>query len=155
MLLLLLLFMVTPASSCSTSLVVYNLLLLRLAKKGMVLAMTSCANNPVLKKKFDWNQPDYRHFKVFSCCCVHWLRSEIERERKNKNHFCCWKRTRIWFTISNRSQTTLKSRYIKVKVKHYLLFMFSPPEKKLDRLRNKTHLLTFIYCFLSKSALYL
>ncbi len=40
------------------------------------------------------------------------------------------------------------SRYIKVKVELYLLFMFSL-SKKLDRFRNKIHLFTFTSCSLS------
>ncbi len=38
-----------------------------------------------------------------------------------------------------------KSRYIKVKVEHYLLFMFSPLKNKLYCLRNKMHLFTVFY----------
>ncbi len=47
----------------------------------------------------------------------------------------------------------LKPRYIKVKVEHYLLFMFSPPKNKLCHFRNKIHLFTFTFCLLSNPAL--
>ncbi len=86
------------------------------------------------------------------CCCCRMTRCSrrsVVAGRGTKNEVCNLVPSSCIWWVSRM----LTSRYIKIKVEHYLLFNCSPPKISWVCSMNKIHLLTFTPCFLSNPAL--
>ncbi len=83
--------------------------------------------------------------QLFSSRRKYYLFKQVGQFKKTKKFFIF-----LSTTFLPRTSASLKTRYIKIKVEHYLFFIVQPSKNKLDCLRNKIHLFTFIFCFLQR-----